>query len=166
MTLHLLIAAWLATFTGQTPTVCDPGAHYMLVVDAHVPAGTDWEGEPIPAHCTRVPVVTVCGAPDQLAWLIESEARAIDCGSEAAGEVRSVPIATAYPDSIVGYVARTEQVYDDWTVPAVAPHWGICQGPGCYCAGEPAQCEHIPLGGPNLYYCTRLKRLNPEIKCP
>lgn len=157
MTLVTIIAAWLAGFAGITPTSCIPGEYYMLVVDAHAPASED-----APAACVRIPVVTICGEPHRLAWTIDDEAKRIDCGELADGEVRSVPIAIAYPNSIVGYVARTEQVGDDWTIPAVAPHWGVCQGAGCYCAGEAGQCEHIPVGGPDGYWLTRLCRLRPE----
>lgn len=161
-TLTLLIAGWLGTFTGQTPTVCDPGEHYMLVAEAHAPASDE-----APAACTRVPVVTLCGAPHTLAWLIESEARTIPCGELAEGQVRSVPIATAYPDSIVGYVGRERQLAGElggqpMYFPAEPPRWGVCQGAGCYCAGEPSQCEAIPLGGPDGYWLTRLCRLRPE----
>lgn len=132
----------------QDPPECEAGEHFMMVVEVNN------EGE-----CTRLPVVTVCGEPLALAWTIDDEARPIDCGALQEGEVRRVDTAEAYPDSYVGYVGRHEVEHDDITVPAVEPHWGVCIGQGCYCAGE---CEHLPIGGPRDYWLTRLCRLHPE----
>lgn len=154
-TLTAIIAAALAAgtiYAVQEPDAeCSPGEPFMVVVDARTED-----------TCTRVPVVTVCGEPLTLAWTIDAEASSIDCGDLAEGEVRRVDTATAYPDSIVGYVARHEQTFEDVTIPAVEPHWGACDGAGCYCAGTPDQCEHLPRGGPRGYHCLRLQRLAPE----
>jgi len=141
---------------------CTPGTQFMVVVDAHVPATDE-----APARCLRVPVVTECGDPPSLAWTIDSEAREIPCGTLAEGEVRRVPVAEAFPESVVGEVERVA-VGDE---PAVAPYVGVCQGPGCRCASE--RCEALPIGGPNStadsppYFVRRLCRVTPEApECP
>lgn len=156
MTLSTIIAAWLAGLAGITPTSCTPGEHYMLVVDAHVPADGD-----TPAACVRIPVVTICGEPHRLAWTIDDEARPIDCGELAPGEVRRADTAEAYPHSLVGYVGRHAVELGEETLPAVEPSWGVCQGAGCYCAGA---CEHLPIGGPRGYWKTRLCRIEPILE--
>lgn len=107
-------------------------------------------------------------------WPIDSERRAVECGdyvwaSDAPTDrVQAVSIANTYPLSVVGFVGRHAQTWDagtewEYTQPAVAPYWGVCQGGGCYMAGD---AEYLPVGGPDRYYCTRLARLLPDAPCP
>lgn len=159
-TIAPLIAAWLASFSGQVPINCTPEDPYTLVVEAHSTEGA-------PVGCLRVPVVTKCGFPHTLSWVIHDEAQSIPCNDIPEGEVRSISVAEVYPESIVGLVGRHEVTTGDYTIPEVTPKWFVCQGPGCYCAGTADQCEHLPVGGPDGYWLTRLCRLNSESElCP
>lgn len=137
----------------QDPPVCSEGETYMPVVAVRHEDDT----------CTRVPIWLTCGTPPTLVNTVDSEEVPIPCGDLAPGEVRSVSIAEAYPLSMVGYVGRHATAEGEMHTPEEPPHWGICQGEGCYAAGD---VEHIPIGGPDGYWCQRLKRMYPEVDCP
>jgi len=173
--LVIIIAAAVVAglvYNHESPTECTPGDPFMVIHETHVPAHFDEDLGQVPEKCLRGPVVLTCGDTSASPWVIHDETREIPCPEDLPeGETRRVPVESVYPNSIVGFVGRHPVTYDEgteleFTDPGWDPKWHVCQGPGCYCAGTPDQCENIPVGGPDGYWCIRLKRLNPNVNCP